>query len=80
MRRHDLFASPGRFGTLWLNREADKHFEQSVENLKDLITGQASILAFGPPCALTRAYSSQKTCHSQTDAPARSAPPAGTVR
>jgi len=48
MRRHDLFASRGRFGTLWGNREADKHFEQSVENLKDVITGQASILAFGP--------------------------------
>jgi hypothetical protein len=42
MRRHDLFASRGRFGTLWRNREADKHFEQSVENLKDVITGQAS--------------------------------------
>jgi hypothetical protein len=25
-----------------------KHFEQSLENLKDVITGQASILAFGP--------------------------------
>jgi hypothetical protein len=44
MRRHDLFASRG----LWRNREADKHFEQSVENLKDVIAGQASILAFGP--------------------------------
>ncbi len=43
-----LFASRGRFGTLWRNREADKHFEQSLENLKDVITGQTSILAFGP--------------------------------
>jgi hypothetical protein len=108
MRRHNLFASRGRFGTHWLNREEDKHFEQSVENLKDVITGQASILAFGNlysplaplqevmtmrrypaphsgqtisdfhmgrTCAPTRAYSSQKTCHSQTDAPARPAPP-----
>jgi hypothetical protein len=44
----DLFASRGRFGTLWRNREADKDFEGAIENVKDVITGQASILAFGP--------------------------------
>jgi hypothetical protein len=32
----------------WRDREADEHFEGAVENLKDVITGQASILAFGP--------------------------------
>jgi hypothetical protein len=32
----------------WRNREADEHFERAVENLKDMITGQASILALDP--------------------------------
>ena len=32
----------------WRDREADEHFEGAVEILKDVITGQASILAFGP--------------------------------
>jgi hypothetical protein len=48
MRRHDLFASRGRFGTLWRNCEADKHFDGAIENVKDVITGQATILALGP--------------------------------
>ena len=30
------------------NREADKHSEGAVENVKDVITGQATILALGP--------------------------------
>ena len=49
MRRHDLFASRGRFGTPWGNREADKHFDGAIENVKDVITGQATILALWPP-------------------------------
>jgi len=32
----------------WRNREADEHFEGAVENLKEVITGQATILAFAP--------------------------------
>jgi hypothetical protein len=31
-----------------LDREADEHFECTVENLKDVITGQATIFALGP--------------------------------
>ena len=32
----------------WRNREADEHFEAAFENLKDMITGQATILALDP--------------------------------
>jgi hypothetical protein len=50
----------------WRNREADEHFEGAVENLKDMITGQATVLALGAitggyddapiTCAALRAY------------------------
>jgi hypothetical protein len=47
-----LFASRGAFrmgiGTLWRNREADKHCDGAIENVKDVITGEATILALGP--------------------------------
>lgn len=32
----------------WRNRETDEHFESAVENLKEVITGQATVLALGP--------------------------------
>ena len=32
----------------WRSCEADKHFELAVENLKEVITGQAMILALSP--------------------------------
>jgi hypothetical protein len=35
-------------GTLWRNREAHKHFDGAIENVKDVITGQAMILALAP--------------------------------
>jgi hypothetical protein len=37
----------------WRNREADEDFEGAVENLKEVITGQAMILAFA---SLTGGY------------------------
>jgi hypothetical protein len=33
---------------LWRDRKADEHFKGSVENLKDMIAGQATVLALAP--------------------------------
>jgi hypothetical protein len=33
----------------WLNREPDEHSKGAVENLKEVITSQAMILALDPP-------------------------------
>jgi hypothetical protein len=46
-------------GTFWRDRETDEHFQGAVENLKDVITGQASILALGP---LTGVFPSACLC------------------
>jgi hypothetical protein len=35
-------------GSFLGDREADEHFEGAVENLKDVITGQATVLSLGP--------------------------------
>ena len=51
-RLGELVGSLGRLGSLqrlyWRDREADEHFEGAVEDLKDVIAGQATILALAP--------------------------------